>query len=139
MKRDIVRNGMRFSYLVICMLIIFSGVHAQNQGRSVARTFYSDPYFSLMDGIREASRRHAAYSFIISNFSTPGFDYQTYLPPDDRVRLQQIIPEDGDFDKKVITEFVMSAMAENSRRAQLYMTMYKGKKDSLSRIVSLGK
>ena len=130
---------MKIHYIVLFLLFLIPSIIAQNQGREVARSFYSDPYFTLMDGIRTASKKHAAYAFIISNFSTADFDFMVYLPPEDQARLKSLFPEEGEYDKKVVMEFIMTAMAENSRRSQLFMTMYKGKKDSLSRIVTLGK
>lgn len=100
--------------------------------------FYVRSYKLLEEGIHESTRRQAIYSYIIANISTPQFEPIRYLPPDDVKALRTMLP-DLKLSKEVILEFVMSRMAENSKRQSSYTTMWKGKKDSLTRVVTLGK
>lgn len=100
--------------------------------------FYVRSYKLLEEGIHDSTRRQAIYSYIIANISTPQFEPIRYLPPDDVKELRAMLP-DLKLSKEVILEFVMSKMAENSKRQSSYTTMWKGKKDSLTRVVTLGK
>lgn len=105
---------------------------------SLERMFYSKPYQTLQDQIYDVARRHAIYSYIISNLTTPGFDFYAYLPPDDQAALSQMLPDDT-MTNKVITEFMMTRVAYNGRRYSALMTMWGGKKNSLTKVVTLGK
>ena len=104
----------------------------------VPAIFYVRSYQLLEEGIMDTTRRQAIYSYIIANISTPQFEPIRYLPADDVKELRSMLP-DLKLSKEVILEFVMSKMAENSKRQSSYTTMWKGKKDSLTRIVTLGK
>lgn len=104
----------------------------------VPSIFYVPSYETLEKGIIESSRRQALYSYILANISTPGFEPIRYLPPDDVKLLRATIP-DLKLTKDVVLDFIMTRMSENSKRQSSYVTMWKGKKDSLTRIVTLGK
>jgi len=106
--------------------------------KKIEKVFYSDYYTSVERGIYEASRRHALYTYIISNLATPGFDPVKLLPEEDKSLLKATLPE-GKYNQDVIAEFVITRMAENNRKDTALMTIWKNKKDSLSRIVTLGK
>lgn len=132
-------------YLFFLLLGVFLGngvVIAQSEralaSRKIERVFYSDPYFVVERGIYEASRRHAVYTYIIANLATPGFDPVKMLPADDQAILKSTLP-DGKYNRDIIAEFVITRMAENNRKDTAMMTIWKNKKDSLSRIVTLGK
>lgn len=102
------------------------------------RMFYSLPYQTLEDGILEASKRHALYSYLIANFATPGIDYYEQLPEDDKIRLSTILGG-SEMDQEVFQEFVLARFAENSRRYNALITMWGGKKNALTKVVTLGK
>ncbi|NBV41151.1 hypothetical protein EBR96_00045 [bacterium] len=134
------RLGLFLSILFAGILILSVPVLAQqgNERKAIENLFYSEPYSVIESGIYDAGRRHAIYSYIIANMSTPGFDAMKYLPPDDRAKFFAAIP-DKKYTKEVLLEFVMARMSENNRKDSALMTLWKNKKDSLSRIVTLGK
>ena len=135
---------MRFSLVVgVCLFLMGSGVVFSQSERALAprkieRVFYSDPYVVVERGIYEASKRHAVYTYIISNLATPGFDPVKILPEEDKAILKATLP-DGKYDRDVMAEFVITRMAENNRKDTAMMTLWKNKKDMLSRVVTLGK
>lgn len=100
--------------------------------------FYVPAYEKLENAIIESSRRQALYSYILANISTPGFEPIRYLPPDDVTLLRATIP-DLKLTKDVVLDFIMTRMSENSKRQAAYVAMWKGKKDSLTRMATLGK
>ena len=100
--------------------------------------FYSAPYKTLQEGVLESSKRHAIYSYIVANLSTPGFDFYAYLPPDDQRVLAETLPDTA-LSNQVMTEFLMTRIAINSRRYSALMTMWGGKKNMLTKVVTLGK
>jgi hypothetical protein len=118
--------------------VVFSQSDRALAPKKIERVFYSDPYFFVERGIYEASKRHAIYTYIISNLATPGFDPVKILPEDDQAILKATLP-DGKYNRDIIAEFVITRMAENNRKDTAMMTIWKNKKDSLSRIVTLGK
>lgn len=128
--------------LLVVGLFFVVEVHAQSERalapQKIERVFYSDPYFVVERGIYEASKKHAIYTYIIANLSTPGFDAIRILPEEDRAILKATLP-DGKYSREVLAEFVITRMAENNRKDTALMTVWKNKKDSLSRIVTLGK
>jgi hypothetical protein len=125
--------------LGMAILVSSMAMSAMGQtARPIDKMFYSEPYSVVERGIFEASRRHAIYSYIISNMSTPGFDAMRYLPPDDQAELQSIIPS-KQYTRDILLEFVVTKMSDNNRRDTALMTMWKNKKDSLQRIVTMGK
>jgi hypothetical protein len=134
---------MRYLFFLLLGVFLGNGVLiAQSEralaSRKIERVFYSDPYFVVERGIYEASRRHAVYTYIIANLATPGFDPVKMLPADDQAILKSTLP-DGKYNRDIIAEFVITRMAENNRKDTAMMTIWKNKKDSLSRIVTLGK
>ncbi len=135
---------MRSHFFVgVLLFVMGTGVAFAQSERALApkkieKVFYSDPYFVVERGIYEASRRHAVYTYIISNLATPGFDPVKMLPEDDRALLKSTLP-DGKYNRDIIAEFVITRMAENNRKDTAMMTIWKNKKDILSRIVTLGK
>jgi len=135
---------MRTSLFVGLLLVVMgSGVVFSQSERALApkkieQVFYSDPYIVVERGIYEASKRHAIYTYIISNLTTPGFDPVKILPEDDKALLKATLP-DGKYNRDVIAEFVIARMAENNRKDTAMMTIWKNKKDMLSRVVTLGK
>ncbi|NDC82731.1 hypothetical protein EB093_03585 [bacterium] len=122
--------------LTLGAFLIGSSVIALPQ--SIDRLFYSDPYYVVEQQIYERAQRHAIYSFIIANLATPDFDPFKYLPPSDQADLLAMLP-DKTYTREVIVEFVMTRMSDNNRTDTALMTMWKNKKDSLQRIVTLGK
>lgn len=130
------------SVLFITLGLLGSPALAQSERalapKKIEKVFYSDYYVSVEQGIYEASRRHALYTYIISNLATPGFDPVKLLPEADKALLKSTLP-DGKYDRDVVAEFVITRMAENNRKDTALMTIWKNKKDSLSRIVTLGK
>lgn len=124
--------------VMVCFVLIGFDAVAQNRSNNVVRIFYGEPYTVVENSIYDGSRRHAIYSYIIANMTTPGFDSFQYLPPDDQQELRRMIPN-KDLSKEVILEYVMTKIADNNRRETALMTMWKNKKDGLQRIVTLGK
>lgn len=106
--------------------------------KRIEKVFYSDYYISVERGMYDGSRNHALYTYIISNLATPGFDPVRLLPAEDQALLKATLP-DGKYNRDVIAEFVITRMAENNKKTTALMTVWKNKKDSLSRIVTLGK
>jgi hypothetical protein len=122
---------------------LFSGTLLAQSERALApkrieKVFYSDYYISVERGMYDGSRNHALYTYIISNLATPGFDPVRLLPAEDQALLKATLP-DGKYNRDVIAEFVITRMAENNKKTTALMTVWKNKKDSLSRIVTLGK
>jgi hypothetical protein len=130
------------AFLIFVSGVFLSQVYAQSEraaaSRKIEKVFYSGYYTSVEQGIYEGTRRHALYAYIISNLATPGFDPVRMLPDDDTALLKATLP-DGKYNRDVIAEFVITRMAENNRKETALMTLWKNKKDSLSRIVTLGK
>ncbi len=124
--------------LVLVALILLSSQAVADVPKSIDRMFYSEPYYSVEAAIFERSQRHAIYAYIISNMTTPGFDPMKYLPADDQADLNAIVP-DKKFIREVLVEFLMTRMSDNNRKDTALMTIWKNKKDSLQRIVTLGK
>lgn len=129
----------RFVFLGLYIYFVFGAVVCYAKlPQSIDRMFYSEPYYVLEAGIYDRSERHAIYSYIIANLTTPGFDAMKYLPADDRAVLAAMSPE-SKYTKEILVEFLMTKMAENNRKEMALMTMWKNKKDGLQRIVTLGK
>lgn len=129
--------------LIILFFIVinFSPVLAQqNTKPAFERMFFSLPYKSLEKGILYTSKKHKIYSGIIANLTTPYYDIVGALPIEDQRELLSIIPgTEGQMDKRVIAEFVLSKFAQNSKRYSAMITMWGGKKSSLNKIASFGK
>ncbi len=125
-------------FFVGCLVVQSAPIFGQNRNRDVVRIFYGEPYTVVENQIYDGSRRHAIYSYIIANMTTPGFDAFQFLPADDQAELRRMIPN-KDASKEVVLEYVMTKMADNNRRETALMTMWKNKKDGLQRIVTLGK
>jgi hypothetical protein len=128
---------MSVSIGLIALILLTSHVVAETP-QSIDRMFYSEPYYSVEAGIFERSQRHALYAYIISNMTTPGFDPMKYLPAEDQADLKAIVP-DKKFTREILVEFLMTRMSDNNRKDTALMTIWKNKKDSLQRIVTLGK
>lgn len=131
--------GVTFLYLATPLMAQLTKVHYPDPDTEMARMFYSRPYYRLQRAILDSARRHAIYSYIIANLSTPGFNFYEYLDDDDRRLLRQQIPAEQEFTQAVAHEFIMSRFNENSKRYTAYITLWQGKKNSLNNIVTLGK
>ena len=101
--------------------------------------FYSSYYESVREELFNSSKKHASYSFILSNASTPGLDLLSFLPDEDRTYLLDKVPPDEDIIRSVIIEYVLAAMAENSRKLEALTAIWGGKAKSLKNVVTLGK
>lgn len=127
---------------LIWFFVLFTPLFAQSEQAGVQQPigglFFTDPYVVVERGIFNASKRHAIYTYIVSNMTTPEFNAVALLPEDDRAILRSVLP-DGKYNKDVVLEFVMTRMSENNRKMTALMTLWKGKKDSLTRVVTLGK
>lgn len=132
--------------VIILLMMVFQffcvDVNAQTNKprKSFERMFYSLPYKSLEMGVLRTAKKHKIYSGIIANLSTPYYDVVGALPAEDRRELLSIIPNtDGNIDRRVIAEYVLSKFAQNSKQYTAMITIWSGKKSSLNRIVTLGK
>ena len=129
--------------LLIALPLVLSAVNKPieypDPNKELARMFYSVPYYTLQRCVIDTARAHAIYSYIIANLSTPGFDFVQYLPAADKARLREAVGSSTELDLALGHEFVMSRFNENSKRYTACITMWKGKKDSLNMIVTLGK
>lgn len=103
------------------------------------RMFYSSYYETVRKELFVTSEKHAIYTFIIANATTPGLDLLAFLPEDDKAFLLDKIPPGDDNVRAVIIEYVMAAMAENSRRLEAMTAIWGGKAKSLKNVVTLGK
>lgn len=118
--------------------LIPAGIYSQER---FERLFYSDYYVSVENTIRSMSHKHAIYSYIVANASTPEIDLFALLPEEDKIELQRMFPmteEEANADD-VILEFVLSKMAQNSKRLQVLTTIWGNKAKTLKNVVSLGK
>ena len=124
--------------IIIYLLLLCVPALTFGQTKSLDDMFYSEPYKTLEEKIYDSGKRHATYSFIVSNMATPGFDFMAYLPQDDQLFLSQVLPDES-YNNQVITEFVMTRIAYNSRRYSALMALWGGKKNILTKVVTLGK
>ncbi len=98
--------------------------------------FMSKKYASLEEGLRMSAKKQALYAFNIANLSTPGF--VPILTPEDQSILRDVSPSQ-EKSKEVLLEFLMSRMAENSKKYNALLALWKLKIDNNKRIVTLGK
>ena len=105
---------------------------------SVERMFYSEYYIPVKEGIRELTKKHAIYTYVLANLATPEIDLIALLPVEDRQEIQSILPDNEDH-SRVIIEFVMSKMTYNSKKLSVLTGIWGNKAKSLKNIVSLGK
>ena len=135
-------SGFLLSPFAVVTLCFLSPILGQSERalavKPIDKVFYSAYYTSVESGIYDGTRKHALYSYIIANLATAGFDPVKILPAEDKALLKATLP-DGQYNRDVIAEFVITRMAENNRKSTALMTVWKNKKDSLSRIVTLGK
>lgn len=103
------------------------------------RMFYSSYYETVREELFNTAKKHATYSFLIANASTPGLNLLAFLSADDRAFLLDKIPPGEENVRSVIIEYVMAAMAENSRRLEALTAVWASKAKSLKNVVTLGK
>ena len=129
--------------LIVCLVLMMQVIptFAQESTKpAFERMFFSLPYKTLEKGVLDTARKHKIYSGIIANLTTPYYDIVGALPIEDQRELLSIIPgTDGQMDKRVIAEFVLSKFAQNSKRYTAMITMWGGKKSSLNKIATFGK
>ena len=126
---------------LIFFLFFSTTLDAQVYGpydESVERMFYSEYYIPVKEGIRELTKKHAIYTYVLANLSSPDIDLIALLPVEDRQEIQAILPN-ADDQSRVIIEFVMSKMTYNSKKLSVLTSIWGNKAKSLKNIVSLGK
>lgn len=113
----------------------------KTQAQSVDRMFYSPYYFTVSDQVLEGAKKHAIYSYIVANAATPGLDLVALLPPADKQKFLNSVPEDAEDEQKraAIMEFVLAEMSINNRRTSALAAIWGGKAKSLKNVVTLGK
>ena len=121
------------------IIFISTPLFSQEIEGDIARLVYSQPYDSVKKAIPEMSKKHAIYSYIIANASTPGLDLMGLLPPEDRAALDKIIVDGAENQDRIILEYVMSLMTMNSKRLSVATSVWSGKARSLKSLITLGK
>ena len=99
--------------------------------------FLNRKYSALEEALRLAIKRQSIYAYDIANIGTPGF--KLVLLPDDQKLLNELTIPDKTKQQEIILEFLMARMAENNKRYNAYLTLWKAKIDNNKRIVTLGK
>ena len=129
--------------LLLCVffLIFLNYTSLFSAAKSFDHLFFSRFYDSLQIGIVAGAEKHAIYTYILANASTPGLDLVQLLPPKDQKKLMALIPPGADVTtrKSVVMEFVLTQMSYNQRRMAMLTTIWGNKGKSLTKIVTLGK
>ena len=107
------------------------------QAQSLDMFFLNRKYTALEDALRLASKRQSIYAYDIANLTTPGF--KPILLRDDQKLFNDLTVPDKTKQQEVLLEFLMTRMAENNKRYNAYLTLWKAKIDNNKRIVTLGK
>ena len=105
--------------------------------KDIEAVFWNDDYIRLEQAIKKASQRQAIYAYNVANAATPGF--KPILFDDDRQQLKAMMPAGYDHMDKVMVEYFMTKISENSKRHSAYIALWKGKIDTLKKVVTLGK
>ena len=125
---------MKIIRFFLVVLFIFSTVL---QAQSLDMVFLNRKYSALEEALRLAIKRQSIYAYDIANIGTPGF--KLVLLPDDQKLLNELTIPDKTKQQEIILEFLMARMAENNKRYNAYLTLWKAKIDNNKRIVTLGK
>lgn len=133
-------------FLRICFLgilaVMFLNIHqiqAQVNAAELEGFFFSKYYIAVQEGLVKGGKKHAIYSYIMSNASTPGLDLFSLLPIEDQNELSRMLPNDPEKRRSVLLEFVSTKIAINSGHVNGLAAIWGGKKKSMARITTLGK
>ena len=128
---------------IVCVFFLIFLTHTSlfSAKKNFDHLFFSRFYDSLQIGIVVGAEKHAIYTYILANASTPGLDLVQLLPPKDKIKLMALLPPGADVAtrKSVVMEFVLTQMSYNQRRMAMLTTIWGNKGKSLTKIVTLGK
>lgn len=123
---------------LICVVVLAVSTYAQRSYDQLFDTLLFDSSVSrLEEKIKEASYKHAIYSYNLANAATPGF--KPILFEEDRIRLEEMVPADSKYFQKVIVEHMTTRLADNSKRHAAYYALYRKKFENYKQVATFGK
>lgn len=128
--------GSRPFFLMVIFVVFVGSIQAQVQS-IFDDVLFDSSMFNLEGAIKDASRRHAIYSYNLANATTPGF--KPILLDDDQRELFSMVPPGSEYFTNVVVEHMTSKMALNRSRQSGFYALYKKKLDNYKQIVTLGK
>ena len=131
------------AFMMVLGLLLIQCVSAQtvdnNQGDVLDTMLYDSSMGTLENAVKETSRRHAVYSYNLSNATTPGF--RPILFAEDQAEIYELAPPGvaNTYFNKVLLEHQTAKLARNRSRQSAYYALYRKKLDNYRQILSLGK
>jgi hypothetical protein len=129
-------------FTALIILFSFNTISAQQTeipiDNYLETILFDDTVNTLTKSIMNASRKQSIYAYNAANFSTP--EFRPVLTPEERAELDALIPnQDKEYERAILTEFILSKMTDNRLKHAAFIGLQKKKFEILRQVATLGK